>query len=145
MNNRHPFFAAVYLIARRGDTILMADRQNTGYADGQWSVVAGHIEAEESMFSALQREALEEAGVIIAKEDMRVVHVMHRNCGVENSRFDIFIESEKMIGEPYIAEPEKCSEMRWVSVLALPENTVPYVREAIVHIQRGEMLSEYDF
>lgn len=143
MKNRHPFFVAVYLIARRGSSILIADRKNTGYADGQWSLVAGHVEAQEPTFQALAREAREEAGIEVAVDDMKVVHVMHRNCGPENSRYDVFIEAKNFSGEPYIAEPEKCSQMMWVTLDQLPDNTVPYVREALHRIASGEMFSEY--
>ena len=34
-------------------------------------------------------------------------------------------------------ESEKCSELRWTSLHALPENTIPVVRHAIENIQRG--------
>lgn len=144
MTQRHAFYAAVYLVARREETVLIARRCNTGYADGQYSLVAGHIEAAESTYAALQREAREEAGVEIAISDMRVVHVMHRNTeSSDPERFDIFIEAEHITGEPYSAEPEKCDDMRWVSLADLPENTVPYVRFALEAIERNETYSEY--
>lgn len=143
MTQRNPFYAAVYLILRRGDTLLIANRCNTGYADGQYAVVAGHVDAGESAFQALQREAREEAGIEVSPQDMQVVHVMHRYSDDGPARFDIFIEAKKITGEPYIAEPEKCDDMQWVSIQNLPQNTVPYVRCALEAIERGENYSEY--
>lgn len=144
MTQRTPFYAAVYLVARRADTLLIARRCNTGYADGQYSLVAGHIDSGESAFQALQREAREEAGVDIAIEDMSVVHVMHRNSeDADPARFDIFIQVSKMRGEPSIAEPDKCDDMQWVSLENFSENVVPYVRFALESIEHGQSYSEY--
>ncbi len=63
-------------------------RANTGYMDGFYSVVAGHIEPGETVVQAAVREAAEEAGVLILPWDTEVVGVMHRRDGEE--RIDFF-------------------------------------------------------
>ncbi len=69
---------AVHVLLIRDTTILLARRYNTGYADGQWSLPAGHVESGESVTAAAVREAREETGVVIRPADLDVVHVMHR-------------------------------------------------------------------
>ncbi len=70
--------AEVYLVLIREERILLLRRYQTGYEDGNYSLVAGHVEAEETCKEAMIREAEEEAGIEIDYENLEVVHVMHR-------------------------------------------------------------------
>lgn len=56
----------------------MARRIKTGYGDGMYSVVAGHVEAGESLTAALVREASEEAGIVLQLADLELAHTLHR-------------------------------------------------------------------
>ena len=67
----------------------MLRRFNTGYEDGNYSVIAGYLEGNETVIAAMIREAREEAGISIAAEDLRVVGVMHRFSIHE--RIDFFL------------------------------------------------------
>jgi 8-oxo-dGTP pyrophosphatase MutT (NUDIX family) len=72
---------AVYLLLKRDDEILLLLRQNTGYQDGNWSVVAGHVEEGEGIIDALVREAKEEADIDITGNDLEreeIVEVFFR-------------------------------------------------------------------
>jgi hypothetical protein len=40
-------------------------------------------------------------------------------------------------------EPEKCSELGWYSLTALPPNVVPYIRHAIDQVVQGNSYSEF--
>ncbi|UDJ85246.1 NUDIX hydrolase [Kosakonia oryzae] len=39
--------------------------------------------------------------------------------------------------------PDKHGDMRWQTIEELPENTIPYVRQAINALLAGELYSEY--
>jgi 8-oxo-dGTP pyrophosphatase MutT (NUDIX family) len=67
----------VHLILRRGEEILLGQRQNTGFADGSWHLPSGHTEDGESATTALIRETGEEIGVRIDPAEIRFVHLMH--------------------------------------------------------------------
>jgi 8-oxo-dGTP pyrophosphatase MutT (NUDIX family) len=143
-NKRKTYFKlipAVYLILVRGDKILMLRRFNTGYEDGNYSLVAGHVEENEPSIDALRREALEEAGIIIKPRDIKFVHLMHRKS--DNLRVDLFFEVSKWQGEVTNKEPNKCDDLSWFSINDLPINTIPYVRQVIDVYTRGIYYSEY--
>jgi len=141
---RHRIIPAAYVILRRGDGILMQRRLNTGYEDGNYGLVSGHVEQGESYQGAVMREAKEEAGITVKPEDLRFVYLMHRkDKGEDNERVDVFFLVEKWEGEVKNVEPDKCSDLSWFSVSNLPANTIPYIRTAIQNVEQGTFYSEY--
>ncbi|HET8717066.1 MAG TPA: NUDIX domain-containing protein [Nocardioidaceae bacterium] len=125
--------AAYVLFLRRqdgADQVLLQLRQNTGYRDGHWAAAAaGHVEKGESVFAAARREALEEVGVRL--EDLQPVCAMHRTDAADRAaaideRVDYFFTSRAWSGTPQIREPDKCAELRWFDLAALPDPVVPH-------------------
>jgi 8-oxo-dGTP pyrophosphatase MutT (NUDIX family) len=135
------FPVTIHLFLFRGDQILLLRRYQTGYMDGHYSVPAGHLDGEETVRMAGIREAREEIGVGIDPADMVFAGVFHRHEGDE--RVDFFVQVRNWRGEPVNAEPEKCDDLRWADLDALPENTVPYVRRAIENFQDGIPFEEF--
>lgn len=135
MKERFKVVAAVYIMFVRDDKILMLRRFNTGYEDGNYSFVAGHIDGGESLKSAAVREAKEEAGVDIKPEDLKLVVTMHRLT--DREQIDTFFEVRHWTGEPRIMEKDKCDDLSWFPVDNPPLNAIPYIREAIHCYKNG--------
>ncbi|MGB8954061.1 MAG: NUDIX domain-containing protein [Tumebacillaceae bacterium] len=133
---RFKLIPAVHLFLIRDDEVLLLRRYNTGYEDGNYSVVAGHLDGGEEVKTAMIREAREEAGIEIAPEDLQVAGVMHRLSNDE--RVDFFLASTKWTGEIVNQEPDKCDELRWCHLDDLPENVIPYVRRALDNYRQGK-------
>jgi len=131
-----------HLILLKYNKILLLRRFNTGYEDGNYSVVAGHLDGNETFIQAMVREAKEEADINIKPEDLKVVHVMHRKVPNEE-RIDFFIMSNKWRGEPKIMEPHKCDDLRWFELDNLPDNIIPYVKQAIDCFLNNILYSEF--
>lgn len=142
-NERHSIIPSVYLIIRneKGQIPFLL-RQNTGFKDGQYCLISGHVEQGESFFVAMLREAKEEVGIDLSPKDLEVDHVMHRLSG-NSERVDAFITASKWDGEVLNAEPDKSVKIGWFSEDELPENTMDYVQFALAQIKEGTAYSEY--
>lgn len=138
---RYTLRAAVYLLLIKDGKILLARRVNTSWRNGQYSLIAGHLDPDESIQTAMIRESKEEAGITISSSDLKFVHVMHH---VEKEAYlDFFFTAYFWKGEPHICEPEKCDDMKWFDLDALPENLVPNVREVITQYTQDKYFSEF--
>lgn len=145
--DRFKIFAAVHVFLIKGSQIFLLRRANTGWGDGQYSVPQGHIEEGESASVCAIREAKEEAGVTIASQDLTFVHMMHRHSIQSKPPHrvyaDFFFVARKWQGEPRLAEPAKCDHADWFPLDALPDNTIPYIRQAITYYRNNVPFSEF--
>lgn len=130
----------VYLCLEQDDKILLYLRENTGYADGFYSLVAGHIDGDEPASLAMVREAQEEIGITIDPKNLYVVHTMHRITDREN--IDIFFSCKKWTGEIQNIESHKCGELIFVEKNKLPQNTLAYIKCAIENAHNKKIFSE---
>lgn len=128
------------LILRKKDKVLLSLRKNTGYFDECYGLVSGHVEDEEPASLAMIREAKEEANLIIHPESLKVVHLMHRKTNRFN--IDIFFECTSWSGEIANLEPNKCAELNFFSLENLPNNLIPYIRQALHAVLQGTVYSE---
>ena len=146
--------AAVYVLLRRGralgkngsncgggsdsvsaNEILMMRRQG-GWGAGQWSLPSGHVEELESPATAAAREVLEEVGVEVPRQALKIQHAMYRRSTTTDNiplvYLDLFFEATEWFGDPMNLEPRKCDAIEFVnSDFELPERTLPHVREAL--------------
>ena len=142
MSEKFKLVATVHIfLTNNEDEILLLRRFNTGYEDGKYSVVAGHIDGNEEVKAAAIREAKEEAGIEIQPSDIEVVGVMHRKGTDE--RVDFFLAASRWNGSIVNVEPDKCDDLSWHSILDLPVNMVAYVRQALENYRKGEFFDSF--
>lgn len=125
--------SAVYLLPIKDDKVLLSKRFNTGWMDGKYSLISGHIDGNETVFEAMVREAWEEAGLKIDPKDLIPGTVIHRKSDVEY--IDFFFVVKKWQGIPTIKEPNKCDDLSWYPLDNLPDNLLPFIVEAINNYQ----------
>ncbi len=133
--NRFSLLVTAHIFLLQDNYVLLLRRYNTGYEDGNYSVIAGHLDGNETIIEAAIREAREEAGVILRPDDLEVIGVMHRRSNDE--RIDFFLATSRWQGQIAIQEPNKCDDLSWYLLAALPENTIPYIRRALENYRQG--------
>jgi 8-oxo-dGTP pyrophosphatase MutT (NUDIX family) len=130
-----------YLILKQADNVLLLLRKNTGYADGLWSLVAGHVEDGESATAGMIREAKEETGIEISPSELRVAHIMHRPSNRMN--IDIFFECSSWKGLIQNQEPEKCERLEFFALENLPSNMIEHIPFVLKAVESGQFYSEF--
>jgi 8-oxo-dGTP diphosphatase len=132
-----------YLMLIKDNKILMHERKNSGYMDGMLSLVAGHVEDGETYAQAMIREAKEEAGIDLAKEDLEMRVALHRKT--DRQQIGLYFACKKWQGEPTVMEPDKCGGLFWIDMDNLPDNVIPYIRRAIECYRTGVLYDELGF
>lgn len=131
----------VYLLREgaRGTEVLLQLRQGTPYMDGHWAAAAaGHVERGETAYDAAHREALEELDVTELALDFAFTMQRSQFADAIDERVDFFFTARTWRGEPRAVEPEKCAEIRWCPLDALPSPMVPHEAYALSRLFDGE-------
>lgn len=138
MRNKYAVAAHVFLTNADGNVLFMR-RANTGYADGHWSVAAGHVEANETFVACAVRELEEEAGIQLAPTLLKPALVQQKKDFDGEERVDVFFHATLPEGQDaVIGEPEKCDAICWARPANPPEHTVGYVEHALRSWVSGE-------
>lgn len=129
------FKSAVYMILNQDGKVLIQKRKNTKQWPNYYALPAGHIDRGENQYDAVIREAKEELGIELKKEDIINEYVVLRrnyfdiNGKKLESYIDYYFEFKNFIGTPKILEEDKCEELLWVDLNNLPEPFVNYIGE----------------
>jgi 8-oxo-dGTP diphosphatase len=142
-NERSKASVNAYLVLEKEEKVLLGLRLNTGYQDGMYCLVSGHVEEGESATIAMCREANEEIGIIINPQDLKVVLTMHRRSNRNN--IDIFMKCASWENDIINNEPDKCDKLAFFNYDNIPQNTISYIVTALSDIQKGITYSEVDW
>ncbi len=143
-DDRNKNIIASYLVLMKDRKVLLSRRANTGYEDVKYGLPSGHVESGESFSVGMIREVKEEINIEISIDDLKVAHILHRQCTPhEDERVETFFLADTYSGEIVNMEPEKCDDLAWFATDSLPENTIHYVRTVLQKISDGEFYSEY--
>jgi 8-oxo-dGTP diphosphatase len=132
--------AYIYFLRTTGSgwEVLLQLRQGTGYRDGHWAAAcAGHVERGESVYQAAAREAVEELG--LRDIELLPLCAMQRtgNGLPVDERVDYFFTATDWLGEPRILEPDKCADVGWFGLDALPHPVVPHELQVLEALRAG--------
>ncbi|OGC73064.1 hypothetical protein A2473_02075 [candidate division WWE3 bacterium RIFOXYC2_FULL_42_13] len=135
---------AVLAYFEKDGKILLQKRKNTGWRDGWYGLVAGHVDEGEPYKYALCREIKEEAGVDVLEKDLEFAHFLSIPSKISDcDRQFFYFVVKKWVGEPRNTEPEKCDGVEWFDKLSLPENLIPVVKSGMDKMLAGEKYSEF--
>ena len=142
-SERFSVHLTVGLLLIKDNKVLLMRRCNTGYMDGKYAFVAGHVENGENLKQAIAREAFEEVGIKIKEQDLQYVCMVRR--GDNNNYINFFLKTDKFEGEPEIIEKDKCDDLIWCDINSIPENTITAEKRAIYNYMNGISFDEYGF
>ena len=145
MPDRFGAIPEVHLFLLNDDRLLLLRRCNTDYENGNYSVIAGGVEADEEVTAAAIREASEEVGIDVRLADIDVVGVIHRKGADGVVSVVFFLTARSWSGEIVNAEPWNHDEVSWHSVDNLPENMIAYVRTAFTNYRQGTFYDHVDW
>jgi ADP-ribose pyrophosphatase YjhB (NUDIX family) len=141
-SDRFHLIGAIFIILIKDNQVFLSRRKNTGWEDGKYSLVGGHLDGNEPATFAAVREAKEEMGVIIDPKDVRFANVSHLITNTERIHFTFV--AQKWEGEPKNNEPERADAAGWFPLDKLPENitaisrqTLEWVKEKVVYTEWG--------
>jgi len=145
--NRFKMKTGVFLFLVKDNNILLLRRYKTGIDDGNYVVPMGGVDANETLVSAIVREAYEEANIIIKPEDLSMCHLMHRLHPMPQNlsfqQIDVFFYAQNYTGTIENKEPHKCDELKFYPLDNLPENIAPFILYAIKAMQKQQIFSEF--
>ena len=131
----------------QNDELLVLRRYNTGIADGCYVVPMGGLKEGETATQALIREAREETSIILNLEWIDVCHVMYRFHrtpeGYTFPQIDLYFKAKKWEGTITNCEPDKCDELKFYPLNALPAKTEPFILHAVENMQKEVFFSEF--
>jgi 8-oxo-dGTP pyrophosphatase MutT (NUDIX family) len=124
-----------------GLEVLLMLREGTGYLDGHWALIAGHVESGETCEQAAAREALEEVGVRIEPAELEPLTAMHRSSSEApiDQRVDFFFACRRWSGDPALVEPDKAADLGWFALSRLPHPVVPHELRVLRALSQGQV------
>lgn len=135
MRERFHLKAAVYVFFQKDNKLLFLRRCHTGWMDGWYSLVSGHIDQGETVTQCALREIKEEAGVTVLKKDLKFIHVLHRFPDADY--IDFFFLVKKWKGEVQNMEQDKCDDMQWFREDHFPAKVIPHVQSVWKSYKKG--------
>lgn len=121
--DKDTFLVGINTFIIKDNKILLGKRiSKKGIAggDGMWELPGGHLEKNESMREAAQRELFEETGIICSS--FSFLNVMNQPLGDGRHYIHISFLAQNPAGEPTVKEPDKCGGWQWFDLNNLPEN-----------------------
>lgn len=136
---RHKVRISTHIVLQHNDKVLLGLRKSSERLEGMWGLVAGHVERDESVSAATIREVAEEIGITISENDLQLSLVMQ---GRDPEYIGFFFSCVSWAGEIRNLEPGKCLELQFFDDHSIPNNTLPYIKQALSDIRCGVRYSK---
>ncbi len=127
------------LLEYRDHLLFLAQTKENG---GGYTLPGGKIEGLEFAKDALVREAFEEVGVILQRNELSLVHVTHRKLKSVIEIIFLFRASD-WSGEMVVKEPEKFREATWLPTDEPPERLTSVLKHTLERLAKGKFYSEF--
>jgi 8-oxo-dGTP diphosphatase len=124
----------------RGKILLLKQTKPNG---GNYTLVGGTVDKHETARQGVIRESFEEAGLIINKKDLKLVHVLQKIQGDEQ-RLTLYFKAYKWEGTLESKERKKFKKVEWFDLDELPPNMTATVKHVLTAYRHGILYSELE-
>ena len=124
----------------KGNILLLKQTKPNG---GNYSLVGGTVEEDETARQSVIRESFEEAGLVIDKKDLKLVHVLQKIRGDEQ-RVTLYFKAYKWKGNLESKERKKFKKVEWFDLDQLPPNMTATVKHVLTAYRHGIVYSEME-
>ena len=121
------FRVSVNLVLQKNGQVCLMRRFNTGWNDGMYALMGGHVEDGESPTQAIIREASEELGIKITENDVKQVFTM----AVSPDHIYLYFACENYQGQVTNQEPNECDDVRFFDIKNMPKNIIEADKKAL--------------
>lgn len=106
---------ALFLINSKHEVLMERRSPNKRFNPNCWGLIAGHVDAFESINSAMLRELKEEVGLEATFDDLLLFDCILHQSSNRNSclSYEYFMRCDKNI-EDFVIQVEELSEVKWV-------------------------------
>ena len=122
-DKERPMFRSAMFIAvsnEKGEYLLQR-RANTGFLDGYYDLVSGHLEYDESCETCAVRETKEEVDLVVNPADLKLATLFQSDFETGIRYLNYIYTTDTYSGTPRIGEPEKIDDMQWFTPDEFPE------------------------
>ena len=127
------------LLEYREHTLYLSQAKSNGES---FTLPGGKIEGEEYAKEALIREAFEEAGIILTKKSLHLVHVVYKKLH-STTEIIFFFRATAWKGELKVNEPDKFKDTVWLPNDEPPSRLPAVIKSAMNKIAKGKIFSQF--
>lgn len=127
------------ILESKGMILLLKQTNKNG---GKYTLVGGTVERMEFAKEALIRESFEEAGLVLQKKNLELVHALHKKRA-KDTRIILYFKTKKWAGEIKAMERDKFKKVSWFPIHVIPKNTSDTVAFVLNQYREGIKYSEY--
>ncbi|MBT0773723.1 NUDIX domain-containing protein [Kineosporia sp. J2-2] len=134
--------AAVIVHDQVNEQVLLLQRASGAkFAPLHWDLPVGKAEKGEAITTTAARELLEETGLTVETDDLRIAGIIHGSWGVEapNGFLTVVFVAKRWTGTPVNAEPHKHQQVSWHSTTSIPTEFVYTTRAALNNYVHNEL------
>ena len=127
------------LLEYREHTLYLSQAKSNGES---FTLPGGKIEGEEYAKEALIREAFEEAGIVLSKKSLHLVHVVYKKLH-STTEIIFFFRAAAWKGELKVNEPDKFKDTVWLPNDEPPSRLPAVIKSAMIKIAKGKIFSQF--
>lgn len=134
----------VILLCIQDDALLLQQRATNDELHSLYAPVAGKMDIHESPTEAIIREAKEEAGILLALDDLTLSCVVHWTNRRGDDVVEFYFTCSNFSGTPQVVEPDKAFSIGFHPLNDLPDNLVSAIRPVLSAIDNNVFYLEWN-